>query len=234
MRDYGVIIVDTSGVSAIQVASVLNPNTKAAWANLGIDEISDNNLLNGLIGQDNMQLIAPPINNCSNGTKSAYYCKYVTSSYPTASAGSATTGTTTPGTTTSGTTTTTPGTTTPGTTTTQTTPPPVIVPTTVSIPGEFPVAIGWDSRLFEFRQGASLSWGASISPKIITNYIVKKNGKIIYNGVSRAYTDFDLYAGQKYRYEFFAKDSAGNISAPAIYERNYNCTWFGWSCSFSK
>jgi hypothetical protein len=236
MRDYGVVIVDTSGVSAIQVSGVLNPTTKTAWANLGINDISDNNLLNGLIGQDNVQLIAPPTNNCSNGTKSTFYCPYVTSSYPAVTTAPATSSTTTGTTSTTTTTTTgtTTGTTTSTTTTTQTTPPPVVVPSTMTLPGEFPVAIGWDSNLFEFRQGAALSWGASTSPKIITNYVVKKNGKVIYNGVNRVFTDFDLYAGQKYKYEFYAVDSVGNLSVPAIYERNYNCTWFGWSCSFSK
>ena len=227
MRDYGIIIVDTSGVSTVQVASTLNPATKTAWSNLGINDRSDNSLLDGLIGQDNIQLLAPPTNNCNNGTKSEYYCPYESSVYVNAGT---TTGTGT-GTTTGGTGTGT-GTTTGGTT--QTTPPPVIVPTTVSLPAEFPVAIGWDSNLFEFRQGASLAWGASTSPKIVTNYVVKKNSKVIYNGPNRVFTDFDLYAGQKYKYEFYAVDSVGNISVPAIYERNYNCSWFGWSCSFSK
>jgi len=236
MRDYGIIIVDTSGVSTVQVSSVLNPTTKTAWANVGINDQSDNNLLNGLISQNNVQLIAPPTNNCNNGTKSTFYCPYETSSYPTVNT-TTTTGTDTAsgGTTTGGTSTGTTGSgTTSGGTTTQTTPPPVTVPTTVALPAEFPVSIGWDSSLFEFRQGAALSWGASTSPKIITNYVVKKNGKIIYNGVSRSFTDFNLYAGSRYKYEFYATDSAGNISVPAVYERNYNCSWFGWSCAFSK
>jgi len=81
MRDYGIIIVDTSGVSTIQVSSVLNPKTKAAWANLGINDKSDNNLLNGLINETNVSMIAPPVNNCNDGTKSTYYCGYETSSY---------------------------------------------------------------------------------------------------------------------------------------------------------
>jgi len=230
MRDYGIVIVDTSGVSSVQVSSVLNPTAKTAWENVGINDISDNGLLNGLIGQDNIQLVAPPTNNCSNGEKSTYYCPYATSSYPVTFTPPSTT--TTP---------TTPPTTPPSTTTTpttpptgQTTPPPVIVPESVVIPSNFPVSIGWDSSLFEFRQGASLSWSASTSPKIITNYLIRKNGKVIYNGVNRAFTDFDLYAGQKYKYEFYAVDSAGNISVPAVYERNYTCGWFGWSCSFTK
>ncbi len=225
MRDYGIIIVDTSGVSVIQVSSSLNPSVKKAWASVGINDASDNTLLNGLISQDNIQLVAPPTNNCSNGQKSTFYCKYVTSSYPTTQ-----------------TTTTTPPTPTPPTPTPmqptpptgQMTPPAVVVPTSVKIPSSFPVSIGWDSSLFEFRQGASLSWGASTSPKIVTNYQIKKNGKVIYNGVNRTFTDFNLNAGQKYKYEFSAIDSAGNKSVPTVYERNYTCGWFGWSCSFTK
>ncbi len=229
MRDYGIIIVDTSGVSDIQVSSALNPTAKKVWESVGINDVSDNSLLNGLIGQDNIQLVAPPTNNCSNGEKSTYYCPYATSNYPaTVIPPTTTTTPTTPPT--PPTTTTTP--TTPPTG--QTTPPPVIVPESVVIPSNFPVSIGWDSSLFEFRQGASLSWSASTSPKIITNYLIKKNGKVIYNGVNRTFTDFDLYAGQKYKYEFYAVDSAGNISVPAVYERNYTCGWFGWSCSFTK
>jgi hypothetical protein len=230
MRDYGIIIVDTSGVSSIQVSSALNPTAKKAWESVGINDVSDNSLLNGLISQDNIQLVAPPTNNCSNGEKSTFYCPYATSSYPVTATPPSTT--TTP---------TTPPTAPPSTTTTpttpptgQTTPPPVVVPKSVVIPNNFPVSIGWDSSLFEFRQGASLSWSASTSPKIITNYLIRKNGKVIYNGVNRTYTDFDLYAGQKYKYEFYAVDSAGNISVPAVYERNYTCSWFGWSCSFTK
>ncbi len=226
MRDYGIIIVDTSGVSSIQVSSALNPSAKKAWENVGINDVSDNSLLNGLISQNNIQLVAPPTNNCSNGEKSTFYCPYVTSSYPAivTPPSTNTTPTTPPST---NTTPTTPP-------TGQTTPPPVIVPESVVIPSNFPVSIGWDSSLFEFRQGASLSWSASTSPKIITNYLIRKNGKVIYNGVNRAFTDFDLYAGQKYKYEFYAVDSAGNISVPAVYERNYTCGWFGWSCSFTK
>jgi len=226
MRDYGIIIVDTSGVSNIQVSSSLNPSVKKAWESLGINDVSDNTLLNGLIGQNNIQLVAPPTNNCSDGKKSTFYCPYVTSSYPT-----------TPNTTTTPTPTPTPTTPTPMPTTPppgQTTPPPVVVPTSVMIPSSFPVSIGWDSSLFEFRQGASLSWGASTSPKIITNYFIRKNGKVIYNGVNRTFTDFNLNAGQKYKYEFSAVDSAGNVSVPTVYERNYTCSWFGWSCSFTK
>ena len=228
MRDYGIIIVDTSGVSNIQVSSSLNPSVKKAWESVGINDVSDNSLLNGLISQNNIQLVAPPTNNCSNGEKSTFYCPYVTSSYPTTP--TPTTNTVTPPT--NPIPTTNPMPTTPPTG--QTTPPPVIVPTSVKIPSSFPVSIGWDSSLFEFRQGASLSWSASTSPKIITNYFIRKNGKVIYNGVNRTYTDFDLYAGQKYKYEFYAVDSAGNISVPAVYERNYTCSWFGWSCSFTK
>ena len=228
MRDYGIIIVDTSGVSSIQVSSALNPTAKKAWESVGINDVSDNSLLNGLISQDNIQLVAPPTNNCSNGEKSTFYCPYATSSYPVSTAPPM--NTTMPPTTPPPTTTPMPPTTPPG----QTTPPPVVVPKSVVIPNNFPVSIGWDSSLFEFRQGASLSWSASTSPKIITNYLIRKNGKVIYNGVNRTYTDFDLYAGQKYKYEFYAVDSAGNISVPAVYERNYTCSWFGWSCSFTK
>lgn len=227
MRDYGIIIVDTSGVSNIQASSSLNPSVKKAWASVGINDVSDNTLLNGLISQDNIQLVAPPTNNCSNGEKSTFYCPYATSSYPTTPTPpkNTTTPPPTPMPPTSPMPPTTPG---------QTTPPPVVVPTSVKIPSSFPVSIGWDSSLFEFRQGASLSWSASTSPKIITNYFIKKNGKVIYNGVNRTFTDFNLNAGQKYKYEFVAVDSAGNKSVPAVYERNYTCGWFGWSCSFTK
>jgi len=226
LKDYGMIVADTSGNKArIQVAGMVNPVTRDAWKSVGIESDADTNLLEGLITQDKIYVVPAPKLTCSDGKITSYYCIWTKAEYTQTAVTTPTTPPTTP-----------PSITTTPTTppTGQTTPPPVVVPTSVVIPSSFPVSIGWDSSLFEFRQGASLSWSASTSPKIITNYLIRKNGKVIYNGVNRTYTDFDLYAGQKYKYEFYAVDSAGNISVPAVYERNYTCSWFGWSCSFTK
>lgn len=81
LQDYGAIIVDTGGVSQIQVAAGYNPDARALWAKNGIVDDADKRFLFGLINETNMEVIAPPTNNCITGVASKYFCKYLTSKY---------------------------------------------------------------------------------------------------------------------------------------------------------
>lgn len=86
--------------------------------------------------------------------------------------------------------------------------------------------------MFEFHQGANLSWSASSSPHGIKKYVVKKNGHTVYEGPSRKYTDFRIDNGQRYKYEVTAVDNRNNVSAVTTYEKTLQCAWFGWVCTF--
>ncbi|MDQ5885774.1 MAG: hypothetical protein QG628_171 [Patescibacteria group bacterium] len=81
LQDYGAIIVDTGGVSQIQVAAGYNPEARALWAKNGIVDDSDKRFLFGLFNETSMEVIAPPTNNCITGVASKYFCKYLTSKY---------------------------------------------------------------------------------------------------------------------------------------------------------
>lgn len=82
MVDYGIIIVDTGGVTQMQVAAGINPSTRAGWAENGITSSADDKLLSGLINEStDIQVLATPINKCIDGVDSKYYCQYLTSTY---------------------------------------------------------------------------------------------------------------------------------------------------------
>jgi len=81
LQDYGAIIVDTGGVSMVQVAAGYNPEARALWAKNGIVDDTDKRFLFGLINATNLEVIAPPTNNCITGVASKYFCEYLTSSY---------------------------------------------------------------------------------------------------------------------------------------------------------
>ncbi len=85
LKDYGFIVVDTSGYGAgIQVSGAENPKDKALWNQLGFHENSDGSkLLRGLIQEDNLYVIEPPTVTCDDGSKSKYYCKWSEASYAT-------------------------------------------------------------------------------------------------------------------------------------------------------
>ncbi len=80
--NYGWFITDTSCYAAdFQVSGGSNPDTAAAWRNLGI--VGDGrSLLQGLITKDDVWTVAPPTNHCTNGTSSHFACAANTISYP--------------------------------------------------------------------------------------------------------------------------------------------------------
>lgn len=254
LRDYGWMPVDTTGYgSGIQVAGAMSSDAKRKWESLGITNEKDNGLLYGLFTKDNIYVVDPPLNHCLDGTKSKFYCKYTTSQYP-AVASPQTPAPQTPSTPPidepedSGDSTpqeppATPDPTPQPTPSTPNPTPPVspqpttgttITPASVELPAAIPIQIGWDWNMFEFHQGAQLSWGASSSPHGIKQYVIKKNGKVIYKGSNRSYTDFRIDDGQKYKYELTAIDNKGNVSKTSSFDGTVRCTWFGWSCGFEK
>lgn len=246
LRDYGWMPVDTGGQGAnIQTAGGISQKNRQLWSDLGITDKSDDKLLYGLFTETNIYALEPPINNCIDGTQSKYYCPYTSSTYADSPAQE---NNTTPN---SG------NDSNPDNTTNQIpdndhlvpvpkTPlpieddsipneaptDPVIVPTSIVLPNTMAVQIGWNPSMFEFHQSAKLRWGSSTSPHSIAKYVVKKNGKVIYEGSRQNYTDFAIDTGQKYRYEFSAIDGKGNVSQTSTYEKTLDCGWLGWSCRF--
>lgn len=79
--NYGWFITDTSCFAAdFQVAGGVNPETAAAWRDLGIVG-SGRDLLDGLITRERIWTVAPPVNHCTNGTRVTYACAANTSLY---------------------------------------------------------------------------------------------------------------------------------------------------------
>lgn len=85
MKDYGMMIVDTNGGSpSIQTAGGINPDNAKKWTELGMgpnDTSFTNNMFNGLITESNLYVVNPPVANCTNGTKSRYYCDWTSVAY---------------------------------------------------------------------------------------------------------------------------------------------------------
>jgi hypothetical protein len=81
LRDYGFIAVDTGGSAQIQVAGGVTTTNKNLWAQLGITQESDKNLLYGLFKESNLSVVDLPVNNCIDGSTSKFYCKYNSSKY---------------------------------------------------------------------------------------------------------------------------------------------------------
>ena len=82
IRDYGLMVADTSGAGAgIQVAGAVNPIARQQWAELGIDSYDDSNLLDGLITSTNLYVVNPPLATCKDGTTSRYYCEWTSTRY---------------------------------------------------------------------------------------------------------------------------------------------------------
>lgn len=247
LRDYGWMPLDTSGYGvSFQLAGGMSAKNRALWQELGISSEKDNNLLHGLFTEDNIYVVDPPTNQCVDGTKSKFYCAYTASKYektnsgkPAAPAQPKPTPAPQPSSPSSPPSDPTPE---PAAPPTQPKPSPapqpsspanpVITPTSVTLPASIPVRIGWDWQMFEFHQGANLSWSASSSPHGIKKYVIKKNGQTIYEGSSRKYTDFRIDNGQKYKYELTAVDNRNNVSAVTTYEKTLQCAWFGWVCTF--
>lgn len=258
LKDYGWMIVDTSGAgSTFQASTALSAKNKTIWNQLGVTQESDDNILSGLFTDKNIYVLDSPTNNCIDGTQSKYYCPYRSSRYPNV-ATPAPTATPTPQTSTTATKTPTPTPTVKPTPSSTPSPAPTIVPaptktptpgpvasitpippapistlpSKVSLPSKIAVEGRWDWKMFEFHQAALLNWTQSTSSKGIKNYVVLKNSKKIYEGANNSFEDFGINAGQRYRYEIYAVDNAGNRSAGTIYEKQMTCIFFGLICGF--
>lgn len=81
LRDYGFIAVDTGGVTSIQTAGGVSPKNREKWNGLGISSTDDHSMLHGLFNESSFYVVEPPVNQCIDGTKSKFYCKYNTSKY---------------------------------------------------------------------------------------------------------------------------------------------------------
>lgn len=83
LRDYGFMIVDTSGNGAgIQASGAENPKDLALWNQLGFHTDDDGpKLLSGLIQKDKLYVVEPPTVTCKDGSQTKYQCKWYTASY---------------------------------------------------------------------------------------------------------------------------------------------------------
>ncbi len=73
MRDYGLIVSDSSGMAGIQAMGAENPETAKKWRDLGLDG-DGKNLLFGLFQKEKLYAVEPAVNTCKNGVKSRFYC----------------------------------------------------------------------------------------------------------------------------------------------------------------
>ena len=218
LRDYGAIVVDTGGVSSIQVAGAHNSKAEEIWSSLGIKAEGDRNLLDGLMTATNMYVVAPPTNNCIDGTQSTYFCKYLTSQYknsagqiiaPPSTATSTNTQTTTPAN--------------PPSPTPAPAPSEVltnIIPTT---PGALTGSL--DLSLPERRYNLSIKWRASLVKGGVKEYIVARNGVEVARTTKLSYTDKTVEASKPYVYSVQAVGINGKRSLPAVYSTLIKCAW---------
>lgn len=251
LRDYGIIPLDTGGTVNMQTAGGVSPRNRELWKQLGITSTEDDKLLYGLFTETNMYVVEPPINNCIDGRKTKFYCKYGTSNYfantnvtssilPQTTTGAPTTtitNSTAPSTTTVKPTTTTtanptvtaaaPGSKTSPAPTTSTSTPTNGVPTAPSFKEPIVASLQWNPSYFEFDMGANLEWKASASTAGIKNYIILKDGQKIYEGLATKFVDFRVEDGRKYKYQLYAVDNAGKQSAVTTLEKTYKCSAFG-------
>jgi hypothetical protein len=218
LRDYGAIVVDTGGVSNIQVAGAHNPKAKEIWSSLGIKAEGDSSLLDGLMTATNMYVVAPPMNNCIDGTRSTYFCRYLTSQYknsagqiidPPSTANSTNSQTTTPAN--------------PPSPTPALSPSEVLTNIIPSTPGAPIVSL--DLSLPERRYNLSIKWGASLVKGGVKEYIIARNGVEVARTTKLSYTDKTVEASKPYIYSVQAIGINGNRSLPAVYSIQIKCAW---------
>lgn len=232
LRDYGWFVGDTSCDTAFwDMAGVSNPEAAKKWAALGIDSVSSEHLMDGLLKKDKIIAIEPPQNQCADGTSSIFVCadysdrtkpfvKTIASFYPSiVGPTSAPITSKTPSPTLAPTKTPTP---TPVPTKTPTptpvaTPSPSLIVSVDKAPPSVPAYVH-PGLVYDYLKGhyyMSLTWPLSTdnSGGTIT-YDIVKNGKPL-NLVNRtwgAYADYDIVADSLYTYQVRAKDAAGNTS----------------------
>jgi len=220
LREYGAIVVDTGGSANIQVAGAHNPKSKNLWNQMGINTEADSNILDGLITANNMYVVAPPTNNCIDGTKSSYFCKYLSSQYTSSSgqvlvppASSADPVVVTPA------------------SPAATSPAPAEPPsTTVAAKNIIPSAPSSPSAslnisFLERRYNLSLRWGSSAANGGIKEYIIARNGIEIGRTKSLFFTDNTIEANKPYLYAVQALSTSGNKSFPSLYPALVKCSW---------
>lgn len=248
LRDYGIIPLDTGGTVNMQTAGGVSPRNRELWKQLGITSTEDDKLLYGLFTETNMYVVEPPTNNCADGRKTKFYCKYNSSNYfantsvsssilPQTTTSTPTTTSTAPTTTTVKPTSTvtanpTVSATAPGSKTspvpTTTSPAPTSgTPTSPVFKEPIVASLQWNPSYFEFDMGANLEWKASASSAGIKNYILLKDGQKVYEGLATKFVDFRVDDGRKYRYQLYAVDTAGKQSAVTTLEKTYKCSAFG-------
>ncbi len=199
LRDYGFLIVDTSGAGAgVQVAGMVNPQARQLWNDVGISSDADDNLLNGLVRQDKLYVVDAPVSSCQGGTTSKYYCQWTKSEYKSSVASPSTSGGTT-GTTVGG-----------GTAPTGSTPtgPDFIPP---SVPGDLRASLTFDWTALKYT--IALNWKPSVDDRKVAGYTVRRDGVVLATPTSTAVNDQkDLVADKRYTYTVQARDEAGNVS----------------------
>lgn len=235
MKDYGLLVADTNGARVgLQMAGGANPDNAKKWTDLGLGPNEKDNLLDGLVTASNLYVVDPPVGDCTDGTKSKYYCDWKTARYaaastsspvPTTTTVSPTTTTVTPTTTTVKPTTTTispnpstSGASIPGSKTSpapSTTP----TPTTDKVAPSAPTGITRGLVIDPTRVGYNLEikWKASVDTggSGMKDYLVTRNDGKTWTSVSPIVVDNTIVANTLYTYEIKARDNAGNISAPA-------------------
>lgn len=236
MKDYGLLVADTSGSGVgLQMAGGANPDNAKKWTDLGLGPNEKDNMLDGLITTSNLYVVDPPVATCTDGSKSKYYCDWVSAKYS-----APTTSTPTPSsapTTTISPTTTTVKPTTPSPTTTTTNTP---APSTSTVPGSktgstptptpttpvadkvAPTPPGNITRALvidptRVAYNLEIKWKASTDTgeSGVQDYLIRRNDGKTWTSISPVVVDNTVVANTLYTYEIKARDKAGNISAPA-------------------
>jgi len=218
LKDYGMIVADTSGSRArIQVAGMVNPVTREAWKKVGIESDADTNLLEGLIKQDRLYVAKPPKITCVDGTISTYYCIWTKAEYTAAELAAPTTNTS-PQPVSNPPTTPTSSPQTPQTTTTS-----VADSSKPTVPKNFNVTMTFDWTKLKYAY--VLNWSSSTDNVGVYRYVVKRNNTLIATPSKGPYKDFTFTSGQTYSYSVQAQDQAGNVSdsSPVIKVKD-SCT----------
>lgn len=82
LKDYGMIIADTSGSgTGIEQVGGVNPDHAAKWKALGMGPEERDDMLVGLITATNLYVVNPPKATCKDGTITRYYCEWTSISY---------------------------------------------------------------------------------------------------------------------------------------------------------
>lgn len=231
LRDYGWIVGDTTCWGAGFVFSgTSNPQTAAKWKQLGIDDASSQQLLDGLFKKEKIYVVAPPLNQCKDGSKSNFACQSTNSTYPTAGLATASSTTSTP------TTTTTSPTPAPTNPTPTTSTPTTTTPTSpVSVtPPAVKISLQPDYSKFQYYINIAITPPTGTTKPVA--YSILRNNVPIGKTNGTSYNDYGIQTGIKYTYVAQALDLNGKILATSPINTNstgtQNC-FLIW-CSLSQ